>query len=254
MKLKNILLAAAFLSTAALAQNADEVRFPDMKSAWLKDGTFVNVANLRHMGRGMSADQVRELISYPHFSEGFTLSNWNYIFNFRTGRGDEFVTCQYQVQFKDGKSSAMYWKDNQCEAYLKEKAVVVNQTHPITLNSDGLFAFGRSGLNDLQPTGRENLQNLVNQMKTGYSKIRSVEVIGYTDRFGSVASNMQLSLARANSVKSYLVAQGISANLIRTQGAGSSKSVVNCPGSKSAAVIGCLMPNRRIEVSINGDM
>lgn len=251
MKLKNILLASAFLSTAALAQSPDDVSFPDINNAWLKNGTFVDVANLRAMGHGMSPNQVRELISYPHFQEGFGLSNWNYIFNFRTGKGEEFVTCQYQVQFKDSKSNAMYWKDNQCEKYLNQTPITVTKNHPITLNSDGLFAFGRSDFGDLQPTGRDNLQKLANQIKSSNDKINSIEVIGYTDRLGSAARNNQLSLARANTVKQYLVDQGISANLIRTQGAGSSKAVVDCNGIQNAALIRCLMPNRRIEVKVN---
>ena len=146
------------------------------------------------------------------------------------------------------------WKENQCAAFLEEKRPVVSQSHPLVLSSDGLFAFGRSGFNDLQQTGRENLRNLAGQVKTGYKVVRSINIIGYTDRIGSVASNNALSLARANTVKQYLISQGIDSSLIQTSGAGSNKPVVNCPGSKSPAVVACLMPNRRIEVTINGDI
>ena len=46
---------------------------------------------LRRIAPGMTKNQVRELISYPHFSEGlFGPREWNYIFNFRTGKGAEF--------------------------------------------------------------------------------------------------------------------------------------------------------------------
>ena len=81
----------------------ESVRFPEAGSAWLKGGTFVNVEQLRRVGRGMTKNQVRELISYPHFSEGlFGPKEWDYLFNFRTGRGDEFVTCQYKGSTKMG--------------------------------------------------------------------------------------------------------------------------------------------------------
>ena len=257
MKLLQKLMLAALLSLGVSAAYAgtdmdnQDVEFPEMDRAWLESGTFVDVENLRRMGHGMTPNQVRELISYPHFSEGMALSNWNYIFNFRTGAGEEFVTCQYQVQFEDRKSSKMYWKDNQCEQFLGAKPT--NVTHPITLSADGLFAFGRSGFNDLQATGRQRLAELAGQLKTGFSTVRGVEIIGHTDRVGSDASNMQLSIARANTVKQYLVSQGIDGRVIRTSGMGEAQPVVFCAGAATPAVVACLMPNRRIEVSVNGD-
>ena len=70
---------ALMSSTAVFAQsNPQEVTFPELERAWLKGGTFINVEQLKRIGRGMTANQVRELISYPHFNEGFALSNWNY--------------------------------------------------------------------------------------------------------------------------------------------------------------------------------
>ena len=137
---------------------------------------------------------------------------------------------------------------------LLKLSVKTRADHPLVLSSDGLFAFGKSGFNDLQQTGRENLRNLAGQIKTGYKTVRSVAITGYTDRIGSVSSNQALSLARANTVKKYLISQGIDDNLIQTSGAGSNKAVVNCPGPKSPAVVACLMPNRRIEISVNGDI
>ena len=240
------------LSVSA-AENAD-IKWPDADDAWLKKGTFVDVEQLRRMGPEMNKDQVRELISYPHFDEGFFRPrHWNYLFNFRTGKGYEYVTCQYQVVFdKNQTVESMHWREPDCAKYLDNKPVVI-QTHPITISTDGLFTFARSGFNDLQPAGRENLENLAGQIKNGFSNIRSVDIIGYTDRIGDPASNSSLSLARANTVKQYLVSQGIDSRVIRTQGMGASKPVAFCPGSATPAVIACLMPNRRIEVSVNGD-
>ena len=244
---------ALMSSTAVFAQsNPQEVTFPELERAWLKGGTFINVEQLKRIGRGMTANQVRELISYPHFNEGFALSNWNYIFNFRTGRNDEFVTCQYQVQFKDGKSSAMYWRDPACAQYLNKKALV-NQTHPISLASDGMFAFGRSDFSDLQPAGQLRLKELAAQINTGFSKVHNVNVVGYTDRIGSPVANLALSRARAETVKRFLVGEGVPADAIKTQGAGAANPLIICPGKATPAVITCLMPNRRIEVAVNGD-
>ncbi len=100
---------------------AVEVCFPDQDKAWLKNGTYVNVENLRRMNVGMNENQVRELISYPHFSEGFLRpSVWNYVFNFRTGAGREYMTCQYQVQYKDGLTANLFWNKPGCADVLTQ--------------------------------------------------------------------------------------------------------------------------------------
>ena len=255
--LTSLVVAAALVSHSASAYEDvfnKDVPFPESKNAWLKGGTFVNVEQLRRIGVGMSPNQVRELISYPHFNEGFGLSNWNYVFNFRTGQGDEFVTCQYQVQFKNHKTNAMYWNHPDCEGYAHQRPPAKPKVpRVINVSADGLFAFGRSGLNDLQQGGRENLENLAGQIKNGFSTLRSIDIIGHTDRIGNAASNMTLSIARANTVKQYFESQGIDGSKIRTQGMGSNKPVAFCSGAVTPAVIACLMPNRRIEISVSGD-
>ena len=78
------------------------VVFPDIqKSAWLKEGTFPNLDNLRRIAPGVSKDQLYDLAGRPHFSEGLSsVREWDYIFNFRTGKGAEFITCQYKVVYR----------------------------------------------------------------------------------------------------------------------------------------------------------
>ena len=214
----------------------------------------VDVEQLRRIGPEMNKDQVRELISYPQFSEGFFHPrSWNYLFNFRTGKGYEYVTCQYQVVFdKHENVESMHWREPACAQFVNAKPVV-NQAHPITLSSDGMFAFGKSGFNDLQSAGQVRLRDLAVQLKTSFSKVKSVNIVGYTDRIGSVQSNMSLSRSCAETVKRFLMNEGIDGSLIRTEGAGSARPVSVCPRVASPAVIACLLPNRRIEVFVNGD-
>ncbi|MFZ1891801.1 MAG: OmpA family protein [Formosimonas sp.] len=245
-------LAMAAFGTHA-AEDAD-IKWPAPESAVPKNGTFVNVEQLRRIGPAMNKDQVRELISYPQFNEGFFHPrSWNYLFNFRTGQDYEYVTCQYQIRFdKNENVESMHWRTAECAQYLDATPVVI-QSHPITMSTDGLFAFGKSGWDDLQMSGRENLTNLASQIKTGYSNLRAIDIIGHTDRIGSASANMRLSLARANTVKQYLVSQGVEGRVIRTQGVGSNSPVAFCSGSTSPTVIACLAPNRRIEISVTGD-
>lgn len=257
MKSLGVAMCVSLSSFASADDSTSNVTFPELKNSWLKIGDFTGPDHIRRIRFGMNKDQVALEIGNPHFSEGIGGPDvWNYAFNFYTGNADEYVTCQYQVHFdeKHTRVDKTTWKENQCAAFLEEKRPVINQSHPLVLSSDGLFAFGKSGFNDLQQTGRENLRNLAGQIKTGYKTVRSVAITGYTDRIGSVSSNQALSLARANTVKKYLISQGIDDNLIQTSGAGSNKAVVNCPGPKSPAVVACLMPNRRIEISVNGDI
>ena len=244
-------------SVSAWADDTNNgVHFPDLNRSYLKTGDFVGPDHIRRINNGLNKDQVSLQIGNPHFSEGIGNPDvWNYAFNFYTGKSDEYVTCQYQVQYdREGRVKATYWRDSVCERYLDEKKVVVNQSHPITINADGLFAFGRYGFSDLEPKGRENLHNLAGQIKSGYKTLQAIDVVGHTDRIGSPEANMKLSIARANTIKQYFIDQGIPAGLIRAQGAGASKPLVFCQGNVDPAVIACLMPNRRIEVTVNGDI
>lgn len=72
----------------------------------------------------------------------------------------------------------------------------------------------------------------------------NVQIEGHTDNTGNAAKNQQLSAARAAAVKTALVAQGIAASRISTQGFGSSK-----PAATNNTDAG-RQKNRRIDVAI----
>ena len=92
------------------------VSFPSPESAWMKDGIFVNLDNLRQMIPGMTKPQVYDLLGPPHFDEGvFGVRVWNYLFNFRTGNGNDFIRCQYQLRFDATmRTEAGYWNRREC--------------------------------------------------------------------------------------------------------------------------------------------
>jgi OmpA-OmpF porin, OOP family len=238
------------------------VSFPKADSAWLKGGAFVDVEQLRRMGLGMSKGQVRDLISYPHFGEGlFGPAEWDYLFNFRTGKGDEFVTCQYKVVFKDGVSSATHWKEPACADYLKPKVSEVvrpvstqGASERFKLGADALFAFDRSTASDILPEGRKQLDALATQLKGQYKRLDAVTVVGHTDRLGGDAYNQQLSMSRAATVRDYLIAQGLPKGSLRAAGVGKTQPVVQCAETMArAAMIECLQPNRRVEIEVLGE-
>lgn len=240
---------------------AGNVRFPSADRAWLKGGSFVDVEQLRRMGLGMTKDQVRALIGDPHFSDGlFGTAEWNYLFDFRTGKGDEFVACQYKVVFSNGVSSATYWKDPACAAYLQPRVsevvrpVASGQPERIKLGADTLFAFDGSGAADMLPEGRRQLDVLAGELKGRYKRVDSITIVGHTDPLGSDARNQALSVARAATVRDYLVGQGLPARAMRAFGVGSTQPLVTCDESLARpALIACLQPNRRVELELQGE-
>jgi outer membrane protein OmpA-like peptidoglycan-associated protein len=105
---------------------------------------------------------------------------------------------------------------------------------------DVLFMTGRA---DLQVGAVGNLGRLVTFLNK-YPD-RTVAIEGYTDSVGSEGYNQRLSERRADSVKSYLAAQGIGSIRLSASGKGESDPVAD-NGSASGR-----QQNRRVEVIIS---
>lgn len=123
---------------------------------------------------------------------------------------------------------------------------VVQLTH-VDLSADTLFAFGQA---DLRSGADESLHKLASKLRLA-KKIESVKIFGYSDRVGDAAYNKALSQRRANSVRDYLIDQGVVPALIQAEGRGEDAPIAVCAerlrGKKLQA---CLAPNRRVEVDI----
>ena len=232
----------------------DEVIFPSTDNLVLKEGTFPNVDNLRQIGPGVTKDQLYYLIGRPHFREGFSAREWDYLFHFR--QGDKIVTCQYKVIFdEDYHGQAFYWSPAGCADMLKTDApaTAAGTAAPkrFELSADALFAFGRSDLKDIQPQGRTELAAVASQLKT--SKATIIQVIGHTDRIGSEASNQALSQRRAQTVREFLIQNGVAEGSVSASGVGESQPVKQCSDSlPHNELVACLQPNRRVEVVVMG--
>jgi OOP family OmpA-OmpF porin len=120
----------------------------------------------------------------------------------------------------------------------------------ITVAADALFDFNKA---TLRPAGKAKLDELVS--KASAIKLEVILVVGHTDRIGGDAYNQKLSEKRAAAVKEYLVAKGIEANRVYTEGKGEKQPVTGgkCKGdNKSKALIECLQPDRRADIEIIG--
>lgn len=99
-----------------------------------------------------------------------------------------------------------------------------------------------NGKATLQESSYTVLDELVSYLKRKDDE--RIELGGHTDNVGSAASNLKLSLDRANTVKDYLVSKGIDETRIIAKGYGSTKPIAD---NKSAAG---KAENRRTEVTI----
>jgi OmpA-OmpF porin, OOP family len=120
----------------------------------------------------------------------------------------------------------------------------------VTLAADALFDFDKAVLRN---EGKAKLDDVAAKMNE--IKLEVIIAVGHADRFGTEAYNQKLSERRAAAVKDYLVAKGVEANRVYTEGKGSKQPVTNadvCKGAKSKKVVECLQPDRRVEVEIIG--
>jgi hypothetical protein len=224
-------------------------------------GTFPDLGSLKQVRAGLTKDELYYLLGRPHYGEMWRPREWNYLFHFHTpGQGTNGVTtCQFKVLFdKNMFSNETYWR-----AVDPENAIcppqqpapaepMQQQHHRYTLSADVLFAFDRSSEQDLQLRGREELNELAAQLRS-FEQLNSITVIGHTDYLGSDAYNQNLSQQRAETVRRYLVAQGLPADRIRAVGMGETQPVKQCDnhGGRSQ-LIACLQPNRRVEIQVDG--
>ena len=86
--------------------------------------------------------------------------------------------------------------------------------------ADTLFKFDGSSLNDLLPKGRQEVQDVASKISTGFVSVSKIILVGHTDRLGSETYNQKLGQNRAETVRSLLVQNGVSANIISVASAG----------------------------------
>jgi outer membrane protein OmpA-like peptidoglycan-associated protein len=110
------------------------------------------------------------------------------------------------------------------------------------LKSDILFDTGKSGL---KPAAQENLKQMAAIMKKYPENVLTVQ--GYTDNTGSQKVNEELSKKRAEAVKAALVANGMPAETITTEGMGPANPVADNKTADGR------MKNRRVEIQVTVD-
>ena len=249
------MVAKAGLSELTDQGTTDKPVFPEVKAAWIQDGRYPNLDNLSKIRPGMTRDQIMALVEHPIFSEGFRVREWDYLFHFPVADaqgGTRVDTCLYKVVFDKNKlAQSFYWKPVSDQAVCPAQAGVaaaVEKPMNLTLSADALFPFNKFSAVDLNDSGRQQLNHFA-QMVRDSKRDYVLQVTAYTDRIGSDEANFRLSQRRANTIKAYLVGQGVKANAVQAMGAGEANPVVSCSSSLArSALIACLQPNRRVTI------
>jgi len=140
-------------------------------------------------------------------------------------------------------SNKMQEQKKQMEAATAGTGIGVSQTSDNRLKldvpADAGFATGRS---TVSPT----LQNVLSQFAgtLNANPVTAVAIVGHTDSTGSDAVNNPLSFDRANATRDYLVARGVAASRIATDGRGSHQPVADNSTAQGRAA------NRRVEIYV----
>jgi outer membrane protein OmpA-like peptidoglycan-associated protein len=129
------------------------------------------------------------------------------------------------------------------ESLLSGKGPLTSKTAPILLPTDLLFDYDSA---TLRPNAVSSLEKLAELIERNPNANFIIE--GHTDNFGTAEYNMRLSLARAESVKDWLVVSaGIEAGRIQARGFGMTHLLV--PGGSVEEQ----QLNRRVEIVIKNN-
>jgi OOP family OmpA-OmpF porin len=175
---------------------------------------------------------------------GNTLFNLGGIFRFGAPKAAPVIAAA-PVMVEDSTLPAIAPRDE----YVPEPLNIVESCAPsmetITVSAEELFGFDRA---KLKSDGEIKLNDVASKINAN-PEIALVMVVGHTDRIGSAAYNQRLSERRANMVAQYLVSQGVDPSRLQALGRGETEPVVECSGIRGKALIECLQPNRRVEIT-----
>jgi OOP family OmpA-OmpF porin len=110
-----------------------------------------------------------------------------------------------------------------------------------TLAAEALFDHDKS---TLKPAGKAALHDLDESIKAKGARVVDINVIGHTDSDGSEAYNQALSVRRAESVRNYMVSEGVDSSIIDVSGEGESNPVASNATKEGRA------QNRRVDIHV----
>lgn len=220
------------------------------------DGQYINkvtgvILQVDKDGTGLYTDDKNNIKIYVGETNARYESPNVEIINNGDGSGTYTDKSKNLVIENDGKGKAKITFNGQTtevDAKPLEKPGKLEMVPPVpSIEANSLLITSDSGIlfdvdkYDVHPEDKEVLKNLATVLKE--MNVKNFEIDGYTDSDGSDEHNQVLSEKRANSVKNFLVSQGVTAE-ITTKGYGESKPVASNDTAEGR------QKNRRVEIII----
>ena len=209
-----------------------------------KDGTGLYTDKKNNVTIYVNENDVRyvstdiEMVNNGDGSGTYTDKSKNLVIE-NDGKGKAKITFNGQTTEVDAKPLEKPGKLAKLEMVPPVPSIEANSLL-ITLDSEVLFDVDKYDVR-VHPEAEEVLKNLAIVLKE--MDVKNFEIDGHTDSDGSDEYNQVLSEKRANSVKNFLVSQGVTAE-ITTKGYGESKPVA--PNDTAEGK----QKNRRVEIII----
>ena len=191
---------------------------------------YVNENDVRYVSTNI------EMVNNGDGSGTYTDKSKNLVIE-NDGKGKAKITFNGQTTEVDAKPLEKPGKLAKLEMVPPVPSIEANSLL-ITLDSGVLFDVDKY---DIRPEAEEALKNLATVLKE--MDVKNFEIDGHTDSDASDEHNQVLSEKRANSVKNFLVSQGVTAE-ITTKGYGESKPVASNDTAEGK------QKNRRVEIII----
>jgi OOP family OmpA-OmpF porin len=128
-------------------------------------------------------------------------------------------------------------------ATIAARAPIAPEVKKLVYGADTFFDFDKSVI---KPEGKEALTKLVKSMSNVTLEV--VIVVGHTDAVGTDSYNMKLGARRAESVRAFLISNGIESKRVYTESKGERNPVAD---NKTAAG---RAKNRRVEIEVVGSV
>jgi len=193
---------------------------------------YVNENDVRYVSTNI------EMVNNGDGSGTYTDKSKNLVIE-NDGKGKAKITFNGQTTEVDAKPLEKRGKLAKLEMVPPVPSIEANSLL-IALDSEVLFDVNKYDVR-VHPEAEEVLKNLAIVLKE--MDVKNFEIDGHTDSDGSDEYNQVLSEKRANSVKNFLVSQGVTAE-ITTKGYGESKPVASNDTAEGK------QKNRRVEIII----